>query len=108
MHFLHAILFPILALDALVHGAPTKDDSDDGRFVDGRWLEDAPAYYCGHIYKGMYSRYVLRGREWFWREQFLVDAVRKSEPNCLLTNWRFREVPRNDSSRLVTFDMMVS
>jgi hypothetical protein len=101
MHFLNTILLLILTLAALAQGAPWQDQ-------DGREIDDAPAYYCGHIYKGMYSRYVLRAREWYWREEFLMAAVRKTEPNCLVTNWRYREIPRNDSSGLVMFDMMVS
>jgi hypothetical protein len=100
MHFLNTIFLPILTLAALAQGAWIDED--------GREIEDAPAYFCAHIYKGMYSRYVLRARDWYWHEEFLMAAVRKSEPNCLVTNWRYREIPRNDSSRLVTFDMMVS
>jgi hypothetical protein len=102
MHFLQTFLQTLLALAATVHGAPKihKDPKDATTLIT------PPKYKCGHTTKLVMSRYMFEGTAWSVHEMEILNAIKKAQPTCTVTNWRYREETGLDG--LTNFQAVVS
>ena len=95
MRIFSTIPILILALASSLCAAPLSIDDFDAL--------DSREYFCGHVYKGIFTRYVLRGRRWNFDEAAIKKAVKKT-PGCVMDVWRYRDW---EEDGLNSFDVTV-